>query len=389
MAQSEIRGNHSSTETGGETPQSADNAPAKRERETRTVTGHPEAYTAREREARSSAEESPTGQEEQRSGSRFQSNRVSPAERERIVKGVREIKFPVALRGYERVAVDRYVREVNRLIAELEISSSPESAIRHALDEVSEETREILQRAHQSAEELTARSRAKADERLQRAEDEAQELRESSQREAEETRERAATDAAETRERAAAEATELRETAVAETRELRETAAAETRELRETAAAEAHELREAAAHESEQLRQSAAQDSHRLRATAQREADDLRTTTRRDAEEMIEDAETRARELTHSAETIWRERRRLIEDMRGVGEQLVALGEAESKRFARFAEDIAQALDPSRGRAPGPGDDLEPRGAEGPGEQAGLGAPAGPDEPAPPVSIDT
>ena len=50
---------------------------------------------------------------------------------------------------------------MNRVIAELEISSSPEAAVRHALDEVSEETRELLQRAHQTAEEITARSRSR------------------------------------------------------------------------------------------------------------------------------------------------------------------------------------------------------------------------------------
>ena len=40
-----------------------------------------------------------------------------------------------------------------------------------------------------------------------------------------------------------------------------------------------------------------------------------------------------------SAETIWRERRRLVEDMRAVGEQLVAIGETEAKRFPRFGEE--------------------------------------------------
>jgi hypothetical protein len=51
--------------------------------------------------------------------------------------------------------VDRYVQEVNRLIAELEISGSPDSAIRAALEEVSEETRGLLQRAHETADEIT------------------------------------------------------------------------------------------------------------------------------------------------------------------------------------------------------------------------------------------
>src|SRR5919201_7126645 len=86
----------------------------------------------------------------------------------------RDIEFPVAMRGYERAAVDRYVEQVNRLIAELEMSASPESAVRHALDEVSEETRELLQRAHETADEITARSRSRADERLQQADQEAE-----------------------------------------------------------------------------------------------------------------------------------------------------------------------------------------------------------------------
>src|SRR5436305_1667772 len=77
----------------------------------------------------------------------------------------------------------------NRVIAELEMSSSPEAAVRHALDEVSEETRELLQRAHQTAEDITARSRSKADDRLQDAEREAQSVRVEAAEEAAQTRE--------------------------------------------------------------------------------------------------------------------------------------------------------------------------------------------------------
>ena len=85
------------------------------------------------------------------------------------------MSFPVGLRGYDRDAVDAYVRDVNRIIAELQVGRSPQSAIRHALDQVSEETRGILERAHETADEITARSRAQADDRLQWAEREARE----------------------------------------------------------------------------------------------------------------------------------------------------------------------------------------------------------------------
>jgi chromosome segregation ATPase len=91
------------------------------------------------------------------------------------VASVRDVDFPIALRGYERDAVDGYVVEVNRIIAELQVGRSPQSAIRHALDQVSEETRGILERAHETADEITARSRAQADDRLQWAEREARE----------------------------------------------------------------------------------------------------------------------------------------------------------------------------------------------------------------------
>jgi DivIVA domain-containing protein len=89
---------------------------------------------------------------------------------------VRDPDFPVALRGYDREAVDAYVGLVTRVVDHLEASSSPQAAVRHALDQVSEETRGILERAHETADEITARSRAHAEERVQRAEAEAREV---------------------------------------------------------------------------------------------------------------------------------------------------------------------------------------------------------------------
>jgi len=106
----------------------------------------------------------------------------------RAARTARDVDFPVALRGYDRAAVDRYVVEVNQAIAELEISSSPQSAIRHALEQVSEETSGLLQRAHETADEITERSRAQADDRLQRAQREAEEVRETAAREVEKIR---------------------------------------------------------------------------------------------------------------------------------------------------------------------------------------------------------
>jgi len=89
---------------------------------------------------------------------------------------VRDVAFPVALRGYEREAVDAYVKLVNRLISDLEASRSPDAAVRRALDQVGEETSGILQRAQDTATDITARSRASADDRIREAEREARAL---------------------------------------------------------------------------------------------------------------------------------------------------------------------------------------------------------------------
>ncbi|MGH2833379.1 MAG: hypothetical protein ACRDK2_11455, partial [Solirubrobacteraceae bacterium] len=51
----------------------------------------------------------------------------------------READFPIALRGYDRDAVDAYIKRTSRLIAELYAARSPEAAVRRALDRVGEE----------------------------------------------------------------------------------------------------------------------------------------------------------------------------------------------------------------------------------------------------------
>jgi hypothetical protein len=84
--------------------------------------------------------------------------------------------FPIVLRGYDRVAVDAYVRRTSQLVAELQATHSPEAAVRRALDRVGEEVSGILQRAHETAEEITSKSRAEAEERLETARREASEI---------------------------------------------------------------------------------------------------------------------------------------------------------------------------------------------------------------------
>jgi cell division initiation protein len=82
-------------------------------------------------------------------------------------------EFPTALRGYDRVAVDAYVRQTRQLVAELQATRSPEAAVRRALERVGEQISGILQRAHETAESITAQSRREAEDRLEQAREEA------------------------------------------------------------------------------------------------------------------------------------------------------------------------------------------------------------------------
>jgi DivIVA domain-containing protein len=86
-------------------------------------------------------------------------------------------EFPLAVRGYDRHAVDAFVQEALALISDLEGRQTRESVVQRALDEIGEETAGILQRAHETADEIAARSRAQAEGRIQRAEREADMLR--------------------------------------------------------------------------------------------------------------------------------------------------------------------------------------------------------------------
>jgi DivIVA domain-containing protein len=87
---------------------------------------------------------------------------------------LRDASFPLAVRGYDRRAVDEFMEELRTLVADLEAHQTREGVVQKALDELGEETAGILQRAHETADEIAARSRAQADGRLQRAEREAE-----------------------------------------------------------------------------------------------------------------------------------------------------------------------------------------------------------------------
>jgi hypothetical protein len=90
---------------------------------------------------------------------------------------LREVNFPIVVRGYHRQTVDMFVAELLELVEDLESHQTREGVVQKALGELGEETAGILQRAHETADDIAARSRAQADARLQRAEREAEILR--------------------------------------------------------------------------------------------------------------------------------------------------------------------------------------------------------------------
>jgi DivIVA domain-containing protein len=97
---------------------------------------------------------------------------------ESAAEQIRETTFPVvAMRGYDRRAVDDFLGWVIEVVSELEARQTRETVVQRALDEVGEETASILQRAHETADEIAARSRSQAEGRIQRAEREAEILR--------------------------------------------------------------------------------------------------------------------------------------------------------------------------------------------------------------------
>src|SRR5829696_8969327 len=144
--------------------------------------------------------------------------------------------FPVALRGYDRAAVDHYHQRVSRVIAELQAGRSPQSAVRYALEQVSEQTRSILQQAHDTADAITTKSRSEASERMETAERESAEMRSAAEIYDAETRAEANRDATEMRAAAERDAAEMRAAAERDAEALRAAADRRVREAEDDVA---------------------------------------------------------------------------------------------------------------------------------------------------------
>jgi DivIVA domain-containing protein len=87
-----------------------------------------------------------------------------------------DVSFPVAVRGYDRRAVDDHIKRVNRVIAELKVSASPPAAVRHALDVAGAKVEGLLEAAREAAEQLTETARREAEETTARIKADAAQL---------------------------------------------------------------------------------------------------------------------------------------------------------------------------------------------------------------------
>jgi DivIVA domain-containing protein len=94
----------------------------------------------------------------------------------RVPAELRGVVFPIAVRGYDRGAVDAYVTRINRLLAELEATRSPQSAIENALRRTEDERSDILKEAYEIGGEVAATAEREADERIASAKTEAMEI---------------------------------------------------------------------------------------------------------------------------------------------------------------------------------------------------------------------
>jgi DivIVA domain-containing protein len=216
--------------------------------------------------------ELPSGEPEQSSG--------FSELRDYVPANIRDVSFPSAVRGYDRRAVDDYVRQVNTVIAELEVSRSPQAAVRHALDRVGRQTSGILQRARETADEISASAWAEADRTTARANDKAEEMSARANAETQETIARAKAEAEETTARAKAEAEEVLDRS-------RKEAAERLQRLEQEIAA------------------------------------------------LQEQAETRLRKLETDTEAVQRERAELVEELRELAARLEAVASEATGRLPR------------------------------------------------------
>jgi DivIVA domain-containing protein len=210
--------------------------------------------------------------------------------RQYVPAEILDVKFPVSVRGYERRAVDAYIKRVNRAIAELKVSASPPAAVRHALDQAEEKVEGLLRAAREAGEEITASARREAEESTARAKAEAVELLVNSSAEAERVR--------------------------GESDELLAKARTEVEEMVAGAKAEANTIVSGATAEAQQIIE-----------RSQAEAEERFSQLEQELATLRDQAEARMRELEADTNAISQRRRELLDNIGEIARGLLGLAE--------------------------------------------------------------
>ncbi len=72
-------------------------------------------------------------------------------------------RFPIALEGYDRAAVDLHLSELERELAQLRTSPPQDTAVAAEINKIGEQTSTILMTAHEQAQQITRRAKSQAD----------------------------------------------------------------------------------------------------------------------------------------------------------------------------------------------------------------------------------
>jgi len=197
-----------------------------------------------------------------------------------VPSDIRNVTFPVGVRGYDRKAVEAYVKRVNRVIAELEVTRSPQAAVRHAVERVEEQTKSILDEARASAEKITASAQGEADEIVAQAK-------------------------------------------------------AKAADLVVAASTDADRIR----FESDELVASSKAQAERIVAEAKANAEKLRQESEKELAELQAQAEARLAELEQDTASVWDRRHQLLGDIDKMADQLHDAAREATGRFARVGSE--------------------------------------------------
>jgi len=214
------------------------------------------------------------------------------------------VSFPVAVRGYDRAAVEAYVKRANRVIAELKVSSSPRAAVTHALEQTEQQVSGLLQRARETGEEITASARQEAEEIVGKAK----------------------ADAAELHVNVSTEADGIK--------------------------ADAEQVLADARAEAEDILARSRMEADNTRTAAKTEAEERRRQLEEELESLRAQAEARMRELEADTDRVRGERRELLEDIRVRGATLLGVADAADER------------EPDEAGEPEPVDEIERAGVD-------------------------